>query len=90
MAKIFRVKAHTVEVARVVTVHPLVAHGAMMSPSAGLVLILDNGTRHNWILERDGVNPAVGDTLVHDAVLNLHYVVPVAKFAELFAEEQPQ
>jgi len=87
MSQKFSMKAHPVQVSEVTGVEPLVVAGQMKSPSIGLTLILSDGARHVWLTEKDRATPAVGDYLVKDEVLNLDFVVPAARFPELFKEK---
>jgi hypothetical protein len=83
-----QVKAHPVTVAKIVSVEPLVTHGKTLSPEAGLLLVLDNGTKHQWFSEKAvTASPVVGDFLITDPDLNnLIYFVRSETFAALFSE----
>jgi hypothetical protein len=82
----YRVNSHGVEASRIASVGPLVAQGKMLSPEAGLVLVLENETSHKWLAEKDGDMPSVGDFLVADKELNVTYVVTATKFKASFEE----
>jgi hypothetical protein len=77
------VKKHLVTATRIAQVLPLRNSAGPMSPDVGLLLALENGSKHKWIIE-DGAIPVVGAFLVQDADLHTHYVVTAEKFAELF------
>jgi hypothetical protein len=78
------VRAHAVEVSKILTVSPLTSGGQMVSPDAGVVLGLESGVRHKWVLEANGINPVSGDYLVTDATLRVSYIITAGHFAELF------
>ena len=82
----YRLNTHAVEASRIETLQPLVSQGKVLAPDNGLTLILEDHTKHNWIAEKDGQTPLVGDFLVHDAQLHVTYVVAAHKFTELFHE----
>jgi hypothetical protein len=86
MANNYQVQSHAVEAARIVRVAPLVARDKMLSPDAGLTLILETNLKHKWLPEKDGAMPVAGDWLVEDRELQIVFVVPAAKFAGLFKE----
>jgi hypothetical protein len=77
------VKSHAVSATRIAQVLPLRNSAGPVSPDAGLLLALENGSKHKWIIE-DGAIPVVGAFLVQDADLHTHYVITAEKFAELF------
>ena len=77
-------RAHAVTAARIISVQPLVTQGRLVSPDAGLLLVLADGSREKWISEKDNVTPAPGDWLVTDGELHAAYVVSAQKFATLF------
>lgn len=82
------VKAHRVTATKIVSVEPLVSREKVLSPEAGLLLVLENGKKHQWFSEKAGTMPVVGDLLIADAELNnLIYFVPSGKFAALFSED---
>ena len=81
----FTVKSHKVIALKIASVQPLVRSGAgPMSPDAGLTLVLENDSKHDWVTHKNESVPQVGDFLVHDELMNVTYVVPVAKFTALF------
>jgi hypothetical protein len=82
----FFMKSHKVQASQVTGLEPLVVAGQMKAPSVGLTLILANGARHIWLTEKTGPMPSVGDYAVRDEALNLEFVVPASRFAELFKE----
>ncbi|HEV2523330.1 MAG TPA: hypothetical protein VGT24_13200 [Candidatus Acidoferrales bacterium] len=84
---ITQVKSHAVTAEKIVGVLPLMGRNTtLMSPDAGLTLVLENKTQHNWLSEAGGPAPAVGDFLVRDDELNATAIVSAAKFKELFSE----
>jgi hypothetical protein len=83
----YQMKSHNVEAVRIARVEPLISQGAMMSPSSGLLLTLENGTKHKWLAAKDESSPVVDDFFVTDAELKLSYVVPADKFPWLFVVE---
>ena len=83
----YEVKSHRVTVQKIAAVEMLIENSRIISPEAGLILRLDDGTRHVWRSAKNGEPmPLVNDALVHDPQLNLDFVVPAAKFAEWFTE----
>jgi hypothetical protein len=81
----YKVKAHAIEVARITGVQPLINRNTvLMSPDFGLTLVLDGGAKTDWLSEKGSPAPVPGDWFVHDAELNVSYIVPVQKFNELF------
>jgi hypothetical protein len=81
----YQVRAHKITATKIAQVLPLRNSAGPMSPDAGLLLALENGSKHKWIIE-DGAIPVVGAFLVQDADLHSHYIVSAEKFAELFTE----
>ena len=84
MSQKYRVSSHEVEGSKIVNVQPLLSQGKMLSPDAGLVLVLDDNSKHQWVSEKFGITPTVGDFLVADRELNMTYVVAATKFKKLF------
>jgi len=84
MSQKYRVSSHEVEGSKIVNVQPLLASGKMLSPDAGLVLVLENDSKHNWVAEKNNHTPSVGDFLISDTELNVVFVVDAAKFKQLF------
>lgn len=79
-------KPRAVLASQVIRVEPLMSKNTtLLSPDRGLVLVLDDGTKHRWLAE-DGAMPAPDDYLVRDGELHHDFIVPVNKFAELFEE----
>jgi hypothetical protein len=75
------IKTHPVTARKIVAVEPLVARGQMMSPDAGLILVLaDDSAKHTWLGEPGGITPTAGDWFVEDAELAINFVAPAAKF----------
>lgn len=80
----YTAKPRAVSAAQVIRVEPMAGRNStLLSPDAGLVLILDDNTRQRWLAE-DGAMPSVGWYLVRDDELHHDFVVAAAKFAELF------
>lgn len=79
-----KVKAHEVIAQRIQAVQPLVSGGQMVSPDAGLTLILENESKQRWLAEQDAVVPKTGDWFVQDAELRSSYTVTDATFKKLF------
>jgi hypothetical protein len=78
------VKEHAVSATRIAQVQPLRGNGGgPMSPDAGLLIVLEDGSKRKWLIE-DGAIPVVGSFLVYDADLHASYLVTAEKFAELF------
>ncbi len=84
MSKTYRVNSHEVEGSKIVNVQPLLASGKMLSPDAGLVLVLEDDSKHNWVAEKNNHTPSVGDFLVTDKELGIVFVVAAAQFQKLF------
>jgi hypothetical protein len=79
------VKSHEVFATKIVGVLPLTnQNGQLISPEAGLVLLLEDRSRHRWLTEQGGVTPTIGDFLVEDRELLAAFIVSAVKFAELF------
>lgn len=89
MSNRYRVNSHEVEAFKIANVLPLVMNSAMLSPDAGIVLVLENETRHKWLSEKDGAMPSVGDFFVRDSALNVTYIVDATKFTKLFRGPKP-
>jgi hypothetical protein len=86
----YHVKSHAVEGSKIVRIQPLMGRNdQLMSPESGLVLVLDDATKHKWLGEKDGAMPSVGDFLVKDDALNVIYVVAADKFSTLFRGPRP-
>ena len=83
----FQIAAHEVTVERIAGVEMLIENSRIVSPESGLILRLDDGSRHVWRSAKNGEPmPLVNDALCTDSELNLTFVVPAAKFNELFVE----
>lgn len=83
----FIVTKHDVQADKIVELGPLVRPGyGPLNPNAGVVLILENGSRHNWVPVNNEPTPQPGDYLVVDAIVGTTYTVPVAKFTALFIQ----
>jgi hypothetical protein len=80
------VNSHAIEAARIVSVEPLLAQGKILSPEAGLTLVLENGAKHKWLSEKAGSAPSMGDFLIKDDELSVIYFVTANKFSTLFRE----
>jgi len=80
MSKTYRVNSHEVEGSKIVNVQPLLASGKMLSPDAGLVLVLADDTKHNWVAEKNNNMPSVGDFLISDSELNVVFALDLGKF----------
>jgi hypothetical protein len=76
-------KSHAVTATKIVSVQPVRRGDQLMHPDDGIVLVLEDGKKHKWIIE-DGITPLAGDMFVSDADLHAMYVVNAAKFSELF------
>ena len=86
----YKVKSHVVEASRIICIQPLMGrNNQLMSPDAGLVLVLEDNSKHNWVAEKNSHMPVAGDFLVADRELNVTYVVAATKFAVLFREFKP-
>ena len=84
--KLYLAKPREVSAAQVIRVEPLMGRNtALLSPDAGLVLVLDDGTKHRWLAE-SGAIPAADDYLVRDAELHHDFVVSQKQFRELFTD----
>jgi hypothetical protein len=81
------VREHAVSATRIVQVLPLRNSAGPMSPDSGLLIVLETGSKHRWLIE-DGAIPAIGSFLVNDADLHNRYVVTAEKFAELFTVDE--
>jgi hypothetical protein len=80
-----RVKSHEVFATKITGVLPLTSqNGQLISPEAGLVLLLEDRSRHRWLTEQGGVTPTIGDFLVDDRELRTTFIVSAARFTELF------
>jgi hypothetical protein len=85
----YHVCSHEVAAVRIVNLQPLLGRNEqLVSPESGLVLVLEDETKHKWLCEKDSVTPTVGDFLVTDKELNVTYIVTAAKFATLFQENK--
>jgi len=82
----YKAKEHTVDARRIVNVTPLVLGGRMLGPDEGTTLVLDDATKHRFVGNGRESMPQEGDWLVKSDALNITFVVPAAKFFELFAE----
>lgn len=82
----FKVNAHQVTACRIVKVEPLISQGKMLSPDAALILVLDDNSKHRWVADKSGTVPVVDDWLVHDAELDITFVVSAEKFALMFTD----
>jgi hypothetical protein len=80
------VKSHAVTAVRIVQVSPLRAGGQITSPDAGLLIVLEDGSKRKWLLEANTPVPAIGMWMVHDDVLKTDYVVTAEQFSSLFNE----
>jgi hypothetical protein len=80
-----QVKAHDVFAIKIVGVLPLTSqNGNLVSPEAGLVLLLEDRSRHKWLMEHGGVTPSIGDYLVRDEMLHTDYIVGAETYSQLF------
>ena len=85
----YRVKSHPVEVSRIQSIQPLMGRNSVLtSPDFGLVLILDAGTKRDWLCEKNAPAPVAGDFFVCDDEFHVSYIVAAAKFNEMFEETQ--
>jgi hypothetical protein len=78
------VKEHSVIAVRVTGVLPLRNSAGPMSPDAGLLIVLEDGSKRKWLLEAYAPVPAPGMWLIHDDILKTDYVMSAEQFAELF------
>ena len=78
------VHAHAVTAIRITQVLPLRAGDKITSPDAGLLLVLEDGSKRKWLLEPNPPLPELGMWLIHDEILKTDSVVTAEKFAELF------
>lgn len=86
-----KMMAHEVEAHRIVELGPLQQRGGGIVPvHLGLALILDDRSTKNWVRDQsdESDGPNVGDFYVEDATVGLNYIVPGAKFANLFEVEK--
>jgi hypothetical protein len=85
MSKMYRVASHNVDAVQILRIQPLMGRNTqVMSPDAGLLLVLSDETKQTWLSEKGSIAPTVGDFLVTDTVLNLSYVVAAANFQKMF------
>jgi hypothetical protein len=78
-------KSHLVQVARIISVNALMSRGEMKSPSAGVLLRLDDGSAHAYLIQPEERSPAENDFLILDEQLHgISFVVSASKFALLF------
>ena len=80
----FKVNAHQVTACRIVRIEPAVSQGKMLSPDAALILVLDDNSKHQSVADKSGT--VVDDWLVHDAELDITFVVSAEKFALMFTD----
>lgn len=80
----YSTKAHSVDAKKITGLAPLLSGSGMMSPNAGLILILTDDSKHKWVGGSKEITPTIGDWLVQDTELNATFVVAAAKFSELF------
>jgi hypothetical protein len=82
----YQIRAHEIAAAHKITsVGPLTVRGNMLSPDAGLLLVLEGGASDTWIIEKCGIVPCAGCWLVQD--LFSTYIVSEEDFKKLFYEE---
>lgn len=82
----YHVNSHGVAALKIAGVLPLMGRNSVLvSPDQGLTLVLEDGSMHNWLAEKDSTFPSVGDFLVRDEELNVTYIVAASKFSTLFA-----
>jgi hypothetical protein len=83
----YQVKAHAVTAVQIESVQPLRVSGdRFLSPDAGVLLRLADGTKTKYLAEPGVPMPAAGDWFVRDEALATTFVVTAARFAELFSE----
>jgi hypothetical protein len=81
----YKIKSHAVEASCIISLQPLMGRNTeLMSPESGLMLVLDDNSKHQWVSEKIGMMPCAGDFLVKDTELNIIYVVAATKFQNLF------
>ena len=79
-------RSHAVTGQRIVKVEPLIRGGqSIMSPDAGVGLVLESGKRHQYLAEPNVPMPVQGDYFIQDSELQLSFTMPASKFAELFS-----
>jgi hypothetical protein len=79
------VKEHAVSATRIAQVQPLRGNGGgPMSPDAGLLIVLEDGSKRKWLLDANAPVPAPGMWLIHDDILKTDSVVSAEQFSELF------
>jgi hypothetical protein len=83
----FHMKEHSVSAQQIEAVQPLRTSGdRFLSPDAGILLVLSDGTKTKYLAEPNVPMPVQGDWFVRDEVLATTFVVTAARFAELFQE----
>lgn len=82
----FKVNAHQVTACRIVRIEPLISQSKMLSPDQALVLVLDDGSKHQWVADKSGTVPVVDDYLVSDAELGVTFVIAATKVALMFVD----
>jgi hypothetical protein len=80
----FKTVSHMVEANRISSVLPLIIGDKMLSPDAGIILLLADGTKKKWLAEPNAPMPVVGDFLISNQELHVTYVVNPEQFQRLF------